>query len=57
MEQQKRGRKQLGNGKRNHIVMLRFDDTEYSVGRYLVFLLPRSTRAFCGTICNIVIDP
>nr|WP_292966825.1 plasmid mobilization relaxosome protein MobC [Muricauda sp. UBA7809] len=29
MEQQKRGRKRLGNKKRYHNVMLRFNDTEY----------------------------
>ena len=29
MEQKKRGRKQLGNRKRYHNVMLRFNDTEY----------------------------
>ena len=29
MEQNKRGRKQLGNRKRYHNVMLRFNDTEY----------------------------
>ena len=29
MEQQKRGRKRLGNRKRYHNVMLRFNDTEY----------------------------
>ena len=29
MEQKKRGRKQLGNNKRYHNVMLRFNDTEY----------------------------
>jgi hypothetical protein len=29
MEQKKRGRKRLGNKKRHHNVMLRFNDTEY----------------------------
>ena len=29
MEQRKRGRKRLGNNKRYHNVMLRFNDTEY----------------------------
>lgn len=29
MEQKKRGRKQLGNGKRNYSVMLRFNSLEY----------------------------
>ena len=29
MEQRKRGRKRLGNKKRYHNVMLRFNDTEY----------------------------
>ena len=29
MEQRKRGRKRLGNRKRRHNVMLRFNDTEY----------------------------
>ena len=29
MDQKIRGRKRLGNGKRNHNIMLRFNDTEY----------------------------
>ena len=35
MEQRKRGRKRLGNKKRYHNIMLRFNDTEYSKLRQL----------------------
>lgn len=35
MEQKKRGRKRLGNKKRYHNVMLRFNDTEYDTLRII----------------------
>ena len=35
MEQRKRGRKRLGNKKRYHNVMLRFNDTEYDALRII----------------------
>ncbi len=48
MEQKKRGRKRLGNRKRYHNVMLRFNDTEYNklrtiVGSYNLDISQRGT--------------